>query len=190
MFSSSPSSYRAHRGGSDYTEDSARLPHGMVRCGYDADTQQYYFRDTATGTVFEGSAETYYGHMTLTGGGETRQRAAVSRQTGPGSLAKPRGEEVGEDGEVPVLEAEEILKRLWDSVKPWREGGAVDSPAVSRMLSAMRRPRSFAGVLHWTPGGCRASSGEMDSSLGVAQGKEFRLYLMAAGEKRTIFNGL
>ncbi|KAK2595845.1 hypothetical protein N8I77_013638 [Diaporthe amygdali] len=51
---------------SRYTEldtDEERLPEGMVRVGYDADTQVYTFRD-ADGSLWEGPPGSRYGHMT------------------------------------------------------------------------------------------------------------------------------
>lgn len=47
----------------DYDNDEDRLPDGMVRVGYDADTQVYTFRDT-DGSLWEGPPGCQYGHMT------------------------------------------------------------------------------------------------------------------------------
>lgn len=44
---------------SDYQEDN-RLPEGMIRIGYDADTAQYYYSDR-DGTVYEGAPGAEYG---------------------------------------------------------------------------------------------------------------------------------
>lgn len=42
--------------------DDERLPHGMRRVGYDADTQTYTYAD-ASGTMYEGVPGARYGHM-------------------------------------------------------------------------------------------------------------------------------
>ena len=39
----------------NYIQDSYRLPEGMVRVGYDADTQQYTFRDMTDGSRWTGA---------------------------------------------------------------------------------------------------------------------------------------
>ncbi|KAG6852614.1 hypothetical protein C0991_010463 [Blastosporella zonata] len=45
-------------------EDDYRLPEGMKRTGYDADTGRYYFTDK-DGSVWEGEEGTEFGEMTL-----------------------------------------------------------------------------------------------------------------------------
>lgn len=47
----------------DYDTDDERLPEGMVRVGYDADTQVYTFRDS-DGSLWEGPPGCQYGRMT------------------------------------------------------------------------------------------------------------------------------
>ncbi|KAI0269385.1 hypothetical protein BC834DRAFT_625996 [Gloeopeniophorella convolvens] len=44
-------------------EDVDRLPHGIVRTGYDADTQQCSFRDTATGVPYVSAPGNTYGTL-------------------------------------------------------------------------------------------------------------------------------
>jgi len=44
-----------------YDEDSYRLPHGVVRTGYDADTQRYAFRDNKTGRAYLGEPRVEFG---------------------------------------------------------------------------------------------------------------------------------
>jgi len=46
-----------------YDEDDYRLPEGMERIGYDADTTRYYFRDR-DGSVWQGLEGAEYGEMT------------------------------------------------------------------------------------------------------------------------------
>jgi len=45
---------------SQYDEDEYRLPEGMTRTGYDADTQVYFYRD-AQGKVYQGAPGNQYG---------------------------------------------------------------------------------------------------------------------------------
>ncbi|KAJ7053917.1 hypothetical protein C8F01DRAFT_1165302 [Mycena amicta] len=47
---------------SQHDEDSARLPEGMTRIGYDSDTQRYYFRDR-DGSVWEGAEGAEFSEM-------------------------------------------------------------------------------------------------------------------------------
>lgn len=48
---------------SQYDEDDYRLPEGIKRIGYDADTARYYFRDQ-DGNVWHGAEGSEYGEMT------------------------------------------------------------------------------------------------------------------------------
>lgn len=45
------------------SQDEYRLPHGMKRVGYDADTQKYTFEDE-NGDLWEGPEGAEYGEMT------------------------------------------------------------------------------------------------------------------------------
>lgn len=45
------------------TQDEHRLPEGMKRVGYDADTQRYYYRDGG-GSLWEGPEGSQYGQLT------------------------------------------------------------------------------------------------------------------------------
>ncbi|EIN14285.1 hypothetical protein PUNSTDRAFT_96027 [Punctularia strigosozonata HHB-11173 SS5] len=45
-----------------YDEDDYRLPEGMKRVGYDADTQTYYYRDQS-GTLYQGPEGAQYGEL-------------------------------------------------------------------------------------------------------------------------------
>lgn len=51
---------------SRYDTDEERLPEGMTRIGYDADTQTYTYRDAA-GQTYEGAPGATYGHLSRTG---------------------------------------------------------------------------------------------------------------------------
>ncbi|OAK93834.1 hypothetical protein IQ06DRAFT_298966 [Phaeosphaeriaceae sp. SRC1lsM3a] len=46
----------------DIDEDEARLPEGMQRVGYDADTERYTFRD-ADGSLWESAPGSRYGEL-------------------------------------------------------------------------------------------------------------------------------
>jgi hypothetical protein len=48
---------------SHYDTDEERLPEGMQRIGYDADTEIYTYRD-ADGSIWEGPPGSRYGHLT------------------------------------------------------------------------------------------------------------------------------
>lgn len=48
---------------SSYDSDDERLPEGMRRVGYDADTQTYTYRDS-DGSLWEGPPGARYGHLT------------------------------------------------------------------------------------------------------------------------------
>ncbi len=50
-----------------YDSDEERLPEGMTRVGYDADTQVYTFRDQ-DGSLWEGPPGSRYGHLTRVSG--------------------------------------------------------------------------------------------------------------------------
>ncbi|TFK70075.1 hypothetical protein BDN72DRAFT_870467 [Pluteus cervinus] len=52
---------------SQYDEDSYRLPEGMKRIGYDADTGKYTFRDR-DGSIWEGPEGAEFGEMTRVSG--------------------------------------------------------------------------------------------------------------------------
>lgn len=210
MFFSAPSasSYRARRGGADYSEDSERLPDGMQRCGYDADTQRHTFRDTATGALWEGGAGVVYGRMTRVsgggGGGQTPVVSSVQRI----SWREEVVEEEADEGEVAVLGFEGVVRAVWEVVldAPRRERerermrdkdekglerGRRSTPGLVRRLGTLRRPRGAAELGRVAPVG---ESGKLKgrraprSLVDVVEGKEVRLALIAAGEKRTIFD--
>jgi hypothetical protein len=44
-------------------QDDYRLPEGMKRIGYDADTGRYYFKDT-DGSIWQSSEGSEYGELT------------------------------------------------------------------------------------------------------------------------------
>lgn len=52
-----------------FDEDDERLPDGMRRVGYDADTQTYTFRDETDGTLWEGEPGSRYGTLRRQGEG-------------------------------------------------------------------------------------------------------------------------
>lgn len=62
---------------SRYDTDEERLPEGMQRVGYDADTQTYTYRDS-DGSYWEGAPGNEYGQLTLVSDG-----GRSNRSTGP-----------------------------------------------------------------------------------------------------------
>lgn len=44
-------------------EDKHRLPEGMLRVGYDADTSRYHFKDKKDGSIWEGPEGSKYGKL-------------------------------------------------------------------------------------------------------------------------------
>ncbi|KAL0934678.1 LysM domain-containing protein [Colletotrichum truncatum] len=84
---------------SRYDTDDERLPEGMQRVGYDADTQTYTYRDS-DGSYWEGAPGNEYGHLTQVSGGGHASRHA--RQ--------------------PVIDPD-TRGRLWEEErKNWRQG--------------------------------------------------------------------
>ncbi|KAH7867674.1 uncharacterized protein C8R40DRAFT_75084 [Lentinula edodes] len=59
-----------------YSEDSTRLPVGLQRIAYDADTQQYTFRDENGRLYYSASGESY-GHLTSAGNGSAARASEV-----------------------------------------------------------------------------------------------------------------
>lgn len=54
---------------SRYDTDDERLPDGMTRVGYDADTQVYTFQDSSDGSYWESAPGNQYGQLTRVGDG-------------------------------------------------------------------------------------------------------------------------
>lgn len=52
---------------SDSDSEDGRLPSGLRRAGYDADTQTYTYRDRRTGEYYEGQPGSRYGNLTRVG---------------------------------------------------------------------------------------------------------------------------
>ncbi|KIK68583.1 carbohydrate-binding module family 50 protein [Collybiopsis luxurians FD-317 M1] len=73
---------------SQYDEDDARLPEGMQRVGYDADTGRYYFRDGG-GSTWQSSEGARYGRLTRVSNGPAQEdlEAAPTRADGYQPLA-------------------------------------------------------------------------------------------------------
>ncbi|KAI0002874.1 hypothetical protein BJV74DRAFT_813806 [Russula compacta] len=62
-------------------EDSDRLPHGMIRTGYDADMHQYYFLDTTTGVSYVSEPGNRYGTLTPADNFPKQSRSTGRRRT-------------------------------------------------------------------------------------------------------------
>jgi len=65
----------------DYEEDEHRLPEGMQRIGYDADTQVYTYQDT-DGSIWEGSEGARYGQLRQVSGPNPNRSRPQSPRTG------------------------------------------------------------------------------------------------------------
>ncbi|KDQ06834.1 carbohydrate-binding module family 50 protein [Botryobasidium botryosum FD-172 SS1] len=78
-----------------YDEDDHRLPEGMKRVGYDADTQQYTFKDQ-DGSLWVGREGQEFGEMTKVSEGHTDsadlEASGPSRADGYGPLATEEGQ--------------------------------------------------------------------------------------------------
>ncbi|KAL8285039.1 hypothetical protein RB597_002224 [Gaeumannomyces tritici] len=66
-----------------YDTDEERLPEGMTRIGYDADTETYTFRD-ADGSIWESAPGSRYGNLTKISEGSASARRAEPPTTGRG----------------------------------------------------------------------------------------------------------
>lgn len=193
MFSSH-SEYCQRRGGHDYTEDSDRMPQDFVRCGYDADTQQYFFRDTATGKTWEGASGAYYGRMMCV------SSATGDTSTIPERACEPNARGNGEEGtgQIDLVERCEegsTMDKIWavlgrlkasDDTHGGRRGY---SAAILQRLSTTR-PWELSHLLELTSTKFRWSNQESMSSAESREGKELRLSMIAAGKKRTLFDAM
>jgi len=65
-----------------YDEDEYRLPEGMKRIGYDADTGRYYFRDR-NGTVWEGAEGAEFSEMKQVSTGSTHHASDDDLESAP-----------------------------------------------------------------------------------------------------------
>lgn len=63
--------------------DNSRLPDGMTRVAYDADTQIYTFRDAADGSLWESPPGCEYGHMTRVAGAPKLPSVEIDIEAGP-----------------------------------------------------------------------------------------------------------
>lgn len=77
---------------SHYDTDEERLPEGMTRVGYDADTQTYTYRD-ADGSYWEGPPGAQYGRLTRVSNGSSNNTAGQDGEENepfiPGSRLEP-----------------------------------------------------------------------------------------------------
>ncbi|KAJ3885978.1 hypothetical protein GG344DRAFT_27090, partial [Lentinula edodes] len=77
-----------------YAEDSTRLPVGLQRIAYDADTEQYTFQDENGRLYYSASGESY-GHLTIVGSAARPSEAPTEpkpkrSQTSPPTLPAPK----------------------------------------------------------------------------------------------------
>jgi len=66
-----------------YDTDEERLPEGMRRVGYDADTQVYTFRDDTDGSLWEGAPGATYGQLTRVSGPSQQSTSEEEQPSGP-----------------------------------------------------------------------------------------------------------
>lgn len=106
--------------------DDSRLPDGMTRVGYDADTQTYTFRDT-DGSLWEGPPGCEYGHMTRVAGppklpsvdielGDTNTHQDTHPDDAPPSYDES-------EAAIPFLDHATYTSRednRWDTARHWR----------------------------------------------------------------------
>ncbi|ROT36323.1 hypothetical protein SODALDRAFT_335423 [Sodiomyces alkalinus F11] len=90
---------------SHYDTDEERLPEGMTRIGYDADTQTYSYRD-ADGSYWEGPPGAQYGRLTRVSGGN----GGSNNTAGPGTEGDEEDEPFIPGG---GLEPWEVEKQSW-----------------------------------------------------------------------------
>ncbi|KXN89694.1 hypothetical protein AN958_05234 [Leucoagaricus sp. SymC.cos] len=70
-----------------FDEDSARLPEGMKRVGYDADTRQYTFLESSTGMLYESAPGNEYGILRPIGRSANDQQKARPSAFAPADSA-------------------------------------------------------------------------------------------------------
>ncbi|TRM70464.1 hypothetical protein BD626DRAFT_423313 [Schizophyllum amplum] len=118
---------------SQYHEDSHRLPEGMTRIGYDADTQRYQFRDS-DGSVWQGPEGAEYGEMTR---GEYTE--LVQNRTHNGVTVSDGGQESSpaEDADVeqgPPSRSDGYSRLATDLDEPVLRGRGVDTSAYRSLF--------------------------------------------------------
>lgn len=80
-----------------YDTDEERLPEGMTRIGYDADTETYTFRD-ADGSIWESAPGSRYGNLTKISNGSAAARRAA-QPTGAVARGPLNGKGGGDDSQ-------------------------------------------------------------------------------------------
>ncbi|KAJ7216385.1 hypothetical protein GGX14DRAFT_561952 [Mycena pura] len=125
-----------------YDEDSYRLPAGMVRTGYDADTGQYYFSDRS-GMTYAGEAGSQYSHM----------YPVNSQPPLPVDTIPSKSEESRRRASLPSAALRTLRRSLTTVRKPWRRDQSPSSDdeepvLVSRPSSPISGPRQTAETAH------------------------------------------
>lgn len=90
---------------SRYDTDEERLPQGMSRVGYDAESQTYTYRD-ADGSYWEGAPGAEYGHLTRVSGGSCPNSDNDDN-------SDDRAPFIPGSGEPPRLEPWELEQQSW-----------------------------------------------------------------------------
>lgn len=104
--------------------DNSRLPDGMTRVGYDADTQTYTFRDT-DGSLWEGPPGCEYGHMTRVAGAP--KLPSVDIEMGDTTMGADNQHDGHDDAPPSYDESEAAVPFLDHSTYTSREGSRWDS---------------------------------------------------------------
>ncbi|THH08347.1 hypothetical protein EW145_g2765 [Phellinidium pouzarii] len=126
-----------------YDEDNYRLPEGMSRVGYDADTQKYFFKDQ-NGDYWEGSEGAEYGELRKVGDEESNgadlEATAPARADGYQALATG-------DGEV----LRNRNRNAWRQLLPFFLIIIVFLLLVFRLSPSMFKSRPFSCAEHSRP---------------------------------------
>ncbi|KAJ7242031.1 hypothetical protein C8J57DRAFT_1368167 [Mycena rebaudengoi] len=149
-----------------YDEDSYRLPEGMKRIGYDADTGQYLFEDN-TGT-YKGLPGSYYGHMYPADAPEPPQRIPVAQARSPSVEPRLPSPEVESStrlrkamrrATLPSMPtALRNLRRSLTTVrKPWHRDRSSDDDQAVQTSSVESKPLRSADNAHSTAAVTRGS---------------------------------
>jgi hypothetical protein len=82
--------------------DEERLPEGMTRVGYDADTQTYTFRDTRNNSLWEGAPGCEYGRMHRVSRGNTTSYTTSTSSSSSRTPRSPAARRVSDDEPPPA----------------------------------------------------------------------------------------
>lgn len=149
--------------------DDSRLPDGMTRIGYDADTQTYTFRDNSDGSLWEGPPGCEYGRMTRVAAAAPKL-PSVDIELGETGHHPRRGDDDNDEDAPPSYdESEEAAAAVpfldhstytsregaqWDSARHWRS-------ELMPLLNFFMILALFLLGLFWFLGWMTSSSGRL-----------------------------